>query len=118
MPETVPFAIVEIDKRGVAKVSVFVGQNEAVRLTGVKRVYVNHSEQKGPCLLLIPVHTFKHEDDIVHITTPDLVVVDRFANATINILDHILSSIPAVAKETVKETLKEVLKSLQPMGGL
>jgi hypothetical protein len=113
----IPYAYIEIDRQGRAKVSVFVGQYEAVRLAGVKRVYVNHSEQKEPCLLLLPVHTFKHEDDTVHITTPDQVIVDRFANATINILDHVLSSIPAVAKETVKETIKETLKTLQPTGG-
>jgi hypothetical protein len=118
MPETIPYALVEINKQGIAKVSVFCGQSELIRLTGVKSVHVNHSEQKGPCLLLLPVHTFRHEDDTVHITTPDQVLIDRLANATINILDHVLSSIPAVAKETVKEALKEVLKSLQPMGGL
>jgi len=118
MPETIPYALVEINKQGIAKVSVFCGQSELIRLTGIKSVYVNHIEQKGPCLLLLPVHTFRHEDDTVRITSPDQVLIDRFANATINILDHVLSSIPAVAKETVKEALKEVLKSLQPMGGL
>jgi hypothetical protein len=118
MPETIPYTLVEINKQGIAKVSVFCGQSELIRLTGVKSVYVNHIEQKGPCLLLLPVHTFRHEDDTVHITTPDQVVVERLASATINILDHILYHIPAVARETVKETVKEVLKSLQPLGGL
>jgi hypothetical protein len=37
---------VEIDKRGTAKVSVFVGQNEIIRLTGVKKVYIDYNEQK------------------------------------------------------------------------
>lgn len=114
----IPYAYIEIDRQGRAKVSVFVGQYEAVRLAGVKRVHVNHIEQKGPCLLLLPVHTLRHEDDTVHITTPDLVVVERLASATINILDHILYHIPAVARETVKETIKETLKTLQPSGGL
>jgi hypothetical protein len=114
----IPYAYIEIDRQRRAKVSVFYGQYEAVRLTGVKSVYVNHSEQKGPCLLLIPVHTLRHEDDTVHITTPDLVVVERLASAAINILDHILYHIPAVARETVKETIKETLKTLQPTGGL
>jgi hypothetical protein len=113
MSATVPYAIVEIDRQGRAKVSVFLGQYEAVRLTGLKRVYVNHIEQKEPCLMLLPVHTLRHEDDTVYITTPDLVVVERLASATINILDHILS----VARETVKETVKETLKTLQPSGG-
>jgi hypothetical protein len=122
MPETVPFAIVEIDKRGTAKVSVFVGQNEIVRLTGVKKVYIDYDEQKSHGLWLIPVASFRNHDDTVFIVTPMRAVNDILVTATVNAVEHVIYRLASVLETLVprltKESVKEVLKSLQPMGGL
>ena len=117
MPETAPYAIVEIDKRGVAKVSVFVGQNEIIRLTGVKKVYIDYVEQRSHGLWLVPVASFRSYDDTVFIVTPMRAVNDALITATINALEHIIYRLAGVLGTLVprldKETVKEVLRSLQ-----
>jgi hypothetical protein len=122
MPETVPFAIVEIDKRGTAKVSVFVGQNEIVRLTGVKKVYIDYDEQKSHGLWLVPVASFRNHDDTVFIVTPIRAVNDALITATVNAVEHVIYRLAGILETLIprvtKESVKEVLKSLQPSGGL
>lgn len=117
MPETVPYAIVEIDKRGVAKVSVFVGQNEIVRLTGIRKVYIDYDEQKSHGLWLIPVASFRNHEDTVFIVTPMRAVNDALITATVNAVEHIIYRLAGVLETLVprltKESVKEVLKSLQ-----
>jgi len=122
MPETVPYAIVEIDKRGVAKVSVFVGQNEVVRLTGVRKVFIDYDEQKSHGLWLVPVASFRNHDDAVFIVTPMRAVNDALITATINAVEHIIYRLAGILETLVpklcKETVKEALKTLQPSGGI
>jgi len=122
MPETVPYAIVEIDKRGVAKVSVFVGQNEVVRLTGVRKVFIDYDEQKSHGLWLIPVASFRNHDDAVFIVTPMRAVNDALITATINAVEHVIYRLAGILETLVpklgKETVKEALKTLQPSGGI
>jgi hypothetical protein len=122
MPETVPYAIVEIDKRGVAKVSVFCGQNEIVRLTGVRKVFIDYDEQRSHGLWLIPVASFRSHDDTVFIVTPMRAVNDALITATVNAVEHVIYRLAGVLETLIprlgKETVKEVLKSLQQSGGL
>jgi hypothetical protein len=122
MPETAPYAIVEIDKRGTAKVSVFIGQIEIVRLTGVKKVYIDYDEQKSHGLWLVPVASFRNYDDTVFIVTPMRAVNDILVTATVNAVEHVIYRLASVLETLVprltKESVKEVLKSLQPAGGL
>jgi hypothetical protein len=121
MPDTIPYAIVEIDKRGIAKVSVFVGQNEVIRLTGVRRVYIDYDEQKSHGLWLVPVASFRNHDDTVFIVTPMRAANDALITATVNAVEHIIYRLAGLLETLVprlgKETVKEVLKSLQPTGG-
>jgi hypothetical protein len=122
MPDTIPYAIVEIDKRGVAKVSVFVGQNEIIRLTGVRKVFIDYDEQKSHGLWLVPVASFRNHDDTVFIVTPMRAVNDALITATVNAVEHVIYRLAGILETLVprigKETVKEVLKSLQPAGGL
>ncbi|MCC6050711.1 MAG: hypothetical protein LM580_08380 [Thermofilum sp.] len=114
MPDTIPYAIVEIDKRGVAKVSVFVGQNEIIRLTGVRKVYVDYDEQKSHGLWLVPVASFRNHDDTVFIVTPMRAVNNALITATVNAVEHVIyrlaglleTLVPKLGEETVKEALK------------
>jgi hypothetical protein len=122
MPETVPYAIVEVDKRGTAKVSVFVGQNEIVRLTGIRKVFIDYDEQRSHGLWLIPVASFRSHDDTVFIVTLMRAVNDALITATVNAVEHIIYRLAGTLETLVpklsKESVKEVLKSLQPAGGL
>jgi hypothetical protein len=122
MPDTIPHAIVEIDKRGVAKVSVFVGQNEVIRLTGIRKVFIDYDEQKSHGLWLVPVASFRNHDDTVFIVTPMRAVNDALITATVNAVEHVIYRLAGLLETLVpklgKETVKEVLKSLQPSGGL
>ncbi|MCC6050610.1 MAG: hypothetical protein LM580_07875 [Thermofilum sp.] len=106
MPETVPYAIVEIDKRGTAKVSVFVGQNEVIRLTGIRKVYIDYDEQKSRGLWLIPVASFRNFDDTVFIVTPARLLSDALVAATVNALEHIAYRLPEVLKALIPEVAK------------
>ena len=106
MPETVPYAIVEIDKRGVAKVSVFVGQNEIIRLTGVKKVFIDYNEQKSHGLWLVPVASLRNYDDTVFIVTPARLLSDALVTATVNALEHIAYRLPEVLKALIPEVAK------------
>jgi hypothetical protein len=122
MPDTIPYAIVEIDKRGVAKVSVFLGQSELIRLTGVRKVYIDYDEQKSHGLWLVPVASFRNHDDTVFIVTPMRAVNDALITATVNAVEHVIYRLAGILETLVprltKESVKEVLKSLQPSGGL
>jgi hypothetical protein len=117
MPDAIPYAIVEIDKRGVAKVSVFLGQNEIVRLTGVRKVFIDYDEQKSHGLWLVPIASFRNHDDAVFIVTPMRTVNDALITATINAVEHVIYRLAGILETLVpkltKESVKEVLKSLQ-----
>jgi hypothetical protein len=121
MPDTIPYAIVEIGKQRVAKVSVFVGQNEVIRLTGIRHVYIDYDEQRSHGLWLVPVASFRNHDDTVFIVTPMRAVNDALITATVNAVEHVIYRLAGILETLVprlgKETVKEVLKSLQPSGG-
>jgi len=106
MPETVPYALVEISKQGVAKVSVFVGQSEVVRLTGVKKVYIDYAEQRSHGLWLVPVASLRNHDDAVFIVTPARLLSDALITATINALEHIAHRLPEILKALIPEAAK------------
>jgi hypothetical protein len=106
MPETIPYAIVEINKQGVAKVSVFCGQSELIRLTGVKKVFVDYVEQRSHGLLLVPVASFRNYDDTVFIVTPTRLLSDALVTATINALEHIAYRLPEILKTLIPEAAK------------
>jgi hypothetical protein len=118
----IPYAHIEIDRQGRAKVSVFVGQNEIIRLTGVEKVFIDYDEQKSHGLWLIPVASFRNHEDTVFIVTPMRAVSDALITATINAVEHIIYRLAGLLETLVprlgKETVREVLKSLQPSGGL
>ena len=120
MSGTVPYAIVEIDRRGTAKVSVFCGQNEIVRLTGVRKVFIDYDEQKSHGLWLVPVASFRNHDDAVFIVTPMRAVNDALITATINAVEHVIYRLAGLLETLIprlgKETFKEVLKTSQPSG--
>ena len=122
MTDTIPYAIVEINKQGVAKVSVFCGQSELIRLTGVRKVFIDYDEQKSHGLWLVPVASFRNHDDTVFIVTPMRVVSDALITATINAVEHVIYRLAGILETLVpklgKETVIEVLRSLQPSGGL
>jgi len=122
MPETAPYAIVEIDKRGVARVSVFVGQNEVIRLTGIRKVYIDYDEQRSHGLWLVPIASFRNHGDAVFIVTPVRAVNDALIAATVNAVEHVIYRLAGVLETLVprlsKEPVKEALKPLQPSGGL
>jgi hypothetical protein len=117
MPDTIPYAIVEIDKRGTAKVSVFLGQSEAIRLTGIRHVYIDYDEQKSHGLWLVPIASFRNHEDTVFIVTPMRAVNDALITATVNAVEHVIYRLAGVIETLVpklgKETVKEVLKTLQ-----
>ena len=117
---TITYAIVEIDKRGVAKVSVFVGQNEVIRLAGVRKVFIDYDEQKSHGLWLVPVASFRCHDDAVFIVTPMRAVNDALITATINAVEHVIYRLAGLLETLIprlgKETVKEVLKASQPSG--
>ena len=122
MPDTIPYAIVEIDKRGVAKVSVFLGQSEAIRLTGVKKVFIDYDEQRSHGLWLIPVASFRSHDDAVFIVTPMRAVNDALITATVNAVEHVIYRLAGILETLLprlgKESVKEALKTFQSSGGL
>ncbi len=121
MPEAIPHALVEISKQGVAKVSVFLGQNEVIRLTGVRKVFIDYVEQRSHGLWLVPIASFRNFDDTVFIVTPMRAVNDVLITATVNAVERIIYRLAGVLETLIprlgKETVKEVLKSLQPSGG-
>ena len=109
----IPYAIVEINKQGVAKVSVFVGQNEIVRLAGVKKVFIDYVEQRSHGLWLVPVASFRSYDDTVFIVTPTRLLSDALVTATVNALEHIAYRLP----EMLKTLIPEALKTAREAGG-
>jgi len=113
MSGTVPYAIVEINKQGVAKVSVFLGQSELIRLTGVRKVFIDYVEQRSHGLWLIPVATLRNFDDTVFIVTPTRLLSDALVTATINALEHIAYRLP----EMLKTLIPEALKTAREAGG-
>jgi hypothetical protein len=108
MPDTIPYAIVEINKQGVAKVSVFLGQNEVIRLAGVKKVFIDYAEQRSHGLWLVPVATLRNYDDTVFIVTPTRLLSDALVTATINALEHVAYRLPEVLKALIPEAAKIV----------
>jgi len=120
MSGTVPYAIVEIDRRGIAKVSVFVGQSEIIRLTGIRKVFIDYDEQRSHGLWLVPVASFRNHDDAVFIVTPMRAVNDALITATINAVEHVIYRLAGLLETLIprlgKETFKEVLKTSQPSG--
>lgn len=102
------YALVEVNRQGIARVSVFDGQYEAVRLTGVKSVYIDYRELRSPGLWLVNVHSVASVDDAVHITTPAQASMDNAMTLTMNALDRAMRAIPEIAKE--------ILRSQKPSG--
>jgi len=106
VPEPALYAIVEINKQGVAKVSVFCGQNEVIRLAGVRKVYIDYVEQRSHGLWLVPVASFRSYEDMVFIVTPMRVASDALVTATINALEHIAYRLPEVLKALIPEVAR------------
>jgi hypothetical protein len=106
MPETAPYAIVEINKQGVAKVSVFCGQSEVIRLAGVRKVFIDYVEQRSHGLWLVPVASFRNYDDTVFIVTPTRLLSDALVTATVNALEHIAYRLPEILKALIPEVAK------------